>query len=271
VAALAADYVWQTTAEGDWIILMLQTGRFLMKTLQTVRQGKTMTGPCVYMSPVARPGFQLQQAAPRRATRVEDFLNLDYLRSLFEYRALVHVFTVGEELAAAKKAGSGEGPNSDSWNSVAVQLTEAVKVHCWAFMLRNFVAAVHTTEDIPCKNVLQRLCALFALTSLTEDQWAGMPSLGVKEVQLQRQALTAVLDALRPDMVALADAFDLPDRVLNSTLGRYDGNVYEALYEAAKRSPLNQRDPFLGYEDVLRPRLDLEYLSSPNATLQSNL
>jgi len=30
------------------------------------------------------------------------------------------------------------------------------------------------------------------------------------------------------------------DRVLQSALGRYDGNVYEALYWCAKNSPLNE-------------------------------
>ncbi len=42
-----------------------------------------------------------------------------------------------------------------------------------------------------------------------------------------RQARDALLQDLRADMVALVDAFDIPDRVLNSTIGRADGNVYE--------------------------------------------
>ena len=47
---------------------------------------------------------------------------------------------------------------------------------------------------------------------------------------------------LRPNAVALVDAYDYPDHVLQSCLGRYDGNVYEALYEYAKGSPLNESD-----------------------------
>jgi acyl-CoA oxidase len=43
VAALAADYLWQTTAEGDWIILMLQTARFLIKTLQDAKKGAKLS------------------------------------------------------------------------------------------------------------------------------------------------------------------------------------------------------------------------------------
>ena len=41
-----------------------------------------------------------------------------------------------------------------------------------------------------------------------------------------QHALEVALDTLRPDCVALVDAFDFPDSVLNSTIGRKDGNVY---------------------------------------------
>ena len=41
VAAMSADYVWQTTAEGDFIVMLLQTARFLMKQLNDVaRRGQ---------------------------------------------------------------------------------------------------------------------------------------------------------------------------------------------------------------------------------------
>jgi len=64
---------------------------------------------------------------------------------------------------------------------------------------------------------------------------------------LDRRQITALaarrvhlLTLLRPDAVALVDAFDYSDKVLNSCLGRYDGNVYEALFEYAKGSSLNK-------------------------------
>lgn len=43
----------------------------------------------------------------------------------------------------------------------------------------------------------------------------------------------------RGDAVSLVDAFDWHDETLASDLGRYDGQVYEALYNSAKRSRLN--------------------------------
>lgn len=48
-----------------------------------------------------------------------------------------------------------------------------------------------------------------------------------------------LLCQLRPNAVALVDSFDLHDKKLNSVLGRYDGNVYEHMFEWARQSPLN--------------------------------
>lgn len=53
--------------------------------------------------------------------------------------------------------------------------------------------------------------------------------------------LELALKAIRPDAVAICDGFDHHDKNLKSTLGSYDGNVYERIFEEAKKSPLNQK------------------------------
>ena len=47
--------------------------------------------------------------------------------------------------------------------------------------------------------------------------------------------------------MCLVDAFDYSDYVLNSALGRYDGNVYEDLFRWAQRSVLNDEQVMLSY------------------------
>lgn len=47
-------------------------------------------------------------------------------------------------------------------------------------------------------------------------------------------------------------------RQLHSTLGRADGRVYEAIYEEARRSPLNKQQ-MVGWEK-LRPVLDVDFI-----------
>ena len=80
-----------------------------------------------------------------------------------------------------------------------------------------------------------------------------------------------MLTEIRPDCVSLCDAFDYSDYSLKSTIGRYDGNVYEALFDAAQHSTLNQQEVFKGYEEVLRPSLNLELLKKGNVVLPEKI
>jgi len=116
---------------------------------------------------------------------------------------------------------------------------------------------------------LERLCAVHGLSMLMESPLVGI-GIGQKEMRHIRAACNEVMEALRPDALALVDAFDIPDRVLNSTIGRADGNIYEALFEATKKSLLNQVDPFVGYDTALRPHLDLEFLRNGNKPWTKN-
>ncbi|KAH3857685.1 hypothetical protein DPMN_100297 [Dreissena polymorpha] len=49
----------------------------------------------------------------------------------------------------------------------------------------------------------------------------------------------ALFAEIRPNAIVLVEAFDYEDEVLQCCLDRYDGNVYEALFEYAKKSPFN--------------------------------
>jgi acyl-CoA oxidase len=130
-------------------------------------------------------------------------------------------------------------------------------------MLHKFADAVNRAKEPAVKAVLARLAALFACSNIVDDSnWTGL--LPHSQVVFVRQAVHELMDAIRPDAVALTDAFDIPDRVLGSVIGRADGNVYEALFDAATKSSLNRVDPFKGYDEFLRPHLDLEFLKRGN-------
>lgn len=62
------------------------------------------------------------------------------------------------------------------------------------------------------------------------------------QLDMVTERMLGLLGEIRPNAVALVDAFDYSDHMLGSVLGRYDGNVYENLYKWAKESPLNQTE-----------------------------
>lgn len=75
---------------------------------------------------------------------------------------------------------------------------------------------------------LKRLVALFGLGIIlgTLGDFLESGFLSPAQAGLARQAQYQVLQDLRPEAVALVDAFAIPDYVLDSSLGRYDGDVY---------------------------------------------
>jgi acyl-CoA oxidase len=63
----------------------------------------------------------------------------------------------------------------------------------------------------------------------------------------------AVLKRIRQYIIGIADAFDFSDEILGSTIGSYDGNVYERLIAATSHSPLNQQSVNESFEKYLKP------------------
>ena len=63
-------------------------------------------------------------------------------------------------------------------------------------------------------------------------------------------SMLLLLSVIRPNAVSLVDAFDFPDSLLCSVLGRYDGQVYENLYKWAANSPLNKTQVSTWYSTV---------------------
>ena len=61
------------------------------------------------------------------------------------------------------------------------------------------------------------------------------------QVSMCREQLYSLLKMVRREAVALVDAFDIPDHVLNSVLGRHDGDVYTHLLNWAKKAPRNKK------------------------------
>jgi len=73
-----------------------------------------------------------------------------------------------------------------------------------------------------------------------------------------RAHIQSLLATLRPQAIGLVDAFNISDFELHSSLGRYDGRVYEHMFQWAKESPLNRTEVVEGYELYLKPLMQRE-------------
>jgi acyl-CoA oxidase len=90
---------------------------------------------------------------------------------------------------------------------------------------------------------LQTQFFLFAYHTLSLNPRSFSKSSAVSEndLDLLQPKILEIMERIRPHAVRLVDAWKIPDFLLDSALGRYDGKVYEDLFERAHRqNPLNK-------------------------------
>uniref|UniRef100_A0A8C7HWF2 Acyl-coenzyme A oxidase n=1 Tax=Oncorhynchus kisutch TaxID=8019 RepID=A0A8C7HWF2_ONCKI len=132
----------------------------------------------------------------------------------------------------------------DAWNNSAIDLVRASDAHCHYVVVKLFAAKLGEIGDTGVHSVLSTLALLYALQGIQQHSGDFLQTglLSVPQLSQVSQRLKDLLAQLRPNAVALVDAFDYRDEMLNSVLGRYDGNVYEHMFEWARRSPLNKTE-----------------------------
>ncbi|ERF70604.1 hypothetical protein EPUS_02470 [Endocarpon pusillum Z07020] len=136
-----------------------------------------------------------------------------------------------------------------SWNSLLVDFWRLSTAHSQYLVIKNF----HATLDDPMTkssldpetlSLLHKLFRLHALHTLEREasEFFASAATTVRQIQLAHtKAVMKLLEEIRPHAVRLVDAWRFPDWQLDSSLGRYDGKVYEDMfYRASELNPLNQ-------------------------------
>jgi len=125
------------------------------------------------------------------------------------------------------------------------EIVSTVHAHCYYSILNCFTTALrelHSTSP-EVSSVLKRLRDLFALSTL--QQYIGGIAIDgyVSEAQADMlgETIQRLLEQLRPDAVALVDAFDFDDvlELHQTAVGAYDGDVYQRLWDWSEKDPAN--------------------------------
>ncbi|GBF98378.1 peroxisomal acyl-coenzyme A oxidase [Raphidocelis subcapitata] len=259
--SLFASYVQNVTWEGDNNVLCLQTARFILKTM-AASAAKGGAGPAPGGSAAHLAAGELRRELGARCAARDEacWLQPDTVAAALRHRASRLAVTAADTLRAA--AGGRLAFEGAPWNGSTLALIAAARAHCELQLALNFYAALQRWSSEGalspvCLAALSRLAALFGLgrlelglADLLEDGYMN----GAQAAALRR-ASRGLLAALRPDAVALVDAFGFEDYYLHSALGRHDGDVYRALLDMAQPSPLNATEEGPAWEGVLRPAM----------------
>ncbi|ELU01431.1 hypothetical protein CAPTEDRAFT_178214 [Capitella teleta] len=241
LCSLLMDGLGSVTYEGENTVLYLQTARFLMKNYAAAMQGGRTARSLAFLT------------ANHPTCELLDVFNLPQLQAVFDVRAKFMLECGAVRMSESLKNGRQQ---YEAWNENSVELVRASKAYLDSFTAVNFMKRVSTLDIKPeLKDVLMKLCRLHALHRIVSSAEEFLQSMAINTKQLEdiRSAEIKLLASLRPDAVALVDSFDYHDQTLNSALGRYDGNVYEKMYDLTKRNPMNEQSVHPAIHKYLKP------------------
>ncbi|RMY66751.1 hypothetical protein D0863_08243 [Hortaea werneckii] len=235
-----ADYLPTATWEGDNYMLTQQVARYLLKTARSVLKGiDPSTNDTTYI---------LSNFLKRQDTGAAfDVLNKDEdIVAAFAWRSAFLTFEALKHRDEQKKP----------WNSLLVDFYRLSRAHSQYMVVKNFYETLSTTPPptgsstsagelgAEPMDIMHKLFRLYALHTLEQEasEFYTSSAVTVRQIQLARtSAVMKLLEEIRPHAVRLVDAWDFPDWQLDSSLGRYDGKVYEDMfYRASEQNPLNR-------------------------------
>jgi len=134
-----------------------------------------------------------------------------------------------------------------AWNDLLVDFYRLSRAHSQYMVVKNFYETLQSSDnglDSETLAVMHKLFRLYALHTLESEasEFYTSAAVTVRQIQLARTtAVMKLLAEIRPHAVRLVDAWDFPDWQLDSSLGRFDGKVYEDMfYRASELNPLNR-------------------------------
>ncbi|XP_013778473.1 peroxisomal acyl-coenzyme A oxidase 1-like [Limulus polyphemus] len=238
---LYASTVAACTYEGENTVLYLQVARYLLKCLKGQQQ----------LAPESMVRYLLDESFRSPFNKSSDVTDVDWLISLYRAVAYRQVHQAAERIKELMEKNRPEV----AWNMSQVDLIKGAKAHIMYCVLSIYVQWIKEKQcSAALKTVLMRLCHVYLLWNILENPVPfGLVGMTDDDQKQMRNVIYSRLAELRPDAVALVDAFDFHDLVLNSALGCYDGQVYERMYEWAQNAPLNKSQVHESYYKHLQP------------------
>jgi len=226
------DYLSKPTVEGDNWMITQQTASYLIKKMQTASKDQ-------YPSNTESIDSQFRLYLQNRGeSKTYDIYNSTTdIVSAFQHR----VSYLSYQAYAARIE------QNQPWTSMMISLHRLSRAFSESLLISNFHRAVFENApnpplDTATLNIMQSLFRLFALYTIDfqASEFVLSGALAPDQLKNLTPAIQSLMADIRPHAVRLVDAWSVPDYLLQSALGRYDGDVYNALWQKAHlENPLN--------------------------------
>lgn len=236
---LFSDYVANYTMEGDNYLLTQQITRYLLKLFakkDEMPKSLAMLYERKEFQVLKEKAFLKNSADVLDVKKQNEILGHRLMHQLYEIRILLK--------------------NGMTWNEVNVEASKISQSFSEYAVHYNFVEAL--------QDVLMKYPKLHGVLKLNLDLYfceIVIKSAGdflvdgfmsAEDLKILKSTQRGLIKAMRPNALALVEAYGLPEYMVDSVLGREDGKVYENMFKlASEGNPANEL--INQYETLIKP------------------
>ncbi|GFU09217.1 peroxisomal acyl-coenzyme A oxidase 3 [Nephila pilipes] len=241
------------TYEGDNNVLLQQTSNYLLgllKRKETERGVKFELQSISFlndMNEILRTKFS--------ARTLDDLKNPDAL--LDAYKWLI-CYLLKESSAKLKKELSNNNAFTSRSRSQVYYCRSLSLAYIEHDLLQRFADFINEQSDPGITEVLTQLFQLYGLWSMEKHLstfYEGNYCMSPLASKLIKEGILKLCEDIKDQAVSLADAIAPPDFILNSALGKSDGQVYKNLYECILNTPGALERPAWWREFIVKPEV----------------
>jgi len=229
------DWAVQCTWEGDNNILGMSIGKQLVKSISSVlRDGQNMTGILEFLNDSKK------------------YLNKEVIlqnEDMKDTRKVLHAVEVAI-IRASNQALTTLDAHGEDWDFIGANLVQLSKLLAHFFLLKAFLDKVDSIEERELVPILDNLAQLYSATIILEEFSGIFLTYSVISTEsisiLTDQHIPKLCKDLRPHVIPLTDSFQLSDMMINSSLGSYNGNIYENYFKIVNEAnpPFKHKAPY---------------------------
>lgn len=219
------DWVVQCTWEGDNSVLAMSVGKPLIKAVvEVMEENKKQSGSISFLNNAK--SYDNQNVFITQSSEV-----MDLNKMLKAIEVLITRIAIQGSRVVAE--------NNQSYDSVGAASLAVSKLKAHHYMLKEYIARLNSNEYKELNPYLEKLGQLYVTANVIE-KFSGefvanyvIPPHVLNEVT--NKIVPQVCKELRPDVIALTDSFQFSDFIVNSAIGKYDGNIYENYFGTVKQ------------------------------------
>ncbi|TDC88389.1 acyl-CoA oxidase [Saccharopolyspora aridisoli] len=221
LAGLKADTDVFTTFEGDNTVLLQLVAKGLLTDYKDQFHGIGTLGLAKFVADQFVGAVIERSAAHSIVQRIidasnkDDILDRGWQLKLFDDREAHVLDGLGRRLRRASKDNAFE-----VFNNAQDHVLRAARVHIDRLVLEAFVAAVDRCQDPRNAEILDKLCDLYALSTIEEDKawFLEHERISPRRAKSVTQAVNALCGELRPHALDLVEAFGTPRQWLTAPI-----------------------------------------------------